>query len=158
MLEPMDGIYTLRFPVPPTAIDANDHVNNIAYLQWMQDVAIGHTVAMGWPPGRYFELGAAWVARSHFIEYLRPAFLGDAVALHTWIESMNRRRCPRHYAFLRERDGVLLARAKTEWVYVDLKTGRPATIPGEMVQAFPVVAMEDAEAALGIARHTPMRE
>ena len=156
----MDGIYTLRFPVPPSAIDANDHVNNIAYLQWMQDVAIAHTTAVGWPPERYFELGAAWVARSHFIEYLRPAFLGEPIALHTWIEAMDRRRCPRHYAFVREGDGKrdVLARAKTEWVYVDLKSGRPTTIPAIMAESFPLVSMEHAEAALGIAKPKLMRE
>jgi acyl-CoA thioester hydrolase len=40
----------------------------------MQDIAIEHSAAAGWPMARYVELGAGWVVRSHFIEYLRPAF------------------------------------------------------------------------------------
>jgi hypothetical protein len=40
----------------------------------MQDVAIEHSATVGWPMRRYLELGAAWVVRSHFIEYFRPAF------------------------------------------------------------------------------------
>ena len=51
-LSSMDGIFSKSFPVPRGAIDGNGHVNNIAYVQWMQAVAIDHTSAAGWPPAR----------------------------------------------------------------------------------------------------------
>lgn len=149
-LSSMDGIFSKSFPVPRGAIDGNGHVNNIAYVQWMQDVAIDHTSAAGWPPERYFKTGAAWVARSHFVEYLRPAFENDPVTIHTWVAAMEKRSCPRHYLFLRDSDRVVLARARTVWVYVDLKTGRGITIPEEMRAAFAVVADEQLAEALGM--------
>jgi len=55
----------------------------VAYLRWMQDIAVEHSAAQGWPVRRYLETGTTWVVRSHFIEYLRPAFAGDSIAVHT---------------------------------------------------------------------------
>jgi acyl-CoA thioester hydrolase len=68
-------VYSKRFAIPEDAIDRQGHVNNLAYVAWMQDVAIEHSAAAGWPMERYLALGASWVVRSHFVEYLRPAGL-----------------------------------------------------------------------------------
>ena len=87
-------IYSKRFPVPAEAIDVQGHVNNLAYVEWMQDVAIEHSAAAGWPMSRYLALGAVWVVRSHFIEYLRPAFSGEPLAVHTWVPRFDQRSTP----------------------------------------------------------------
>ncbi|HJS46426.1 MAG TPA: acyl-CoA thioesterase [Gemmatimonadales bacterium] len=148
----MTDIFTRRFVVPAEAIDAQRHVNNLAYLQWMQDVAIEHSAAVGWTMERYVAAGSGWVARSHFIEYLRPGFEGEALALHTWISEAGGRRAVRHYVVVREADRMVLARAETHWVYVDLATGRPAPIPEDLANAFPVVEKEAAMGRLGLVR------
>lgn len=136
----MTGVFSTSFAVPRDAIDANGHVNNIAYVRWMQDVAIEHCTSLGWSMERCFEIGAAWVARSHFVEYLRPAFEGEPISIHTWIAGMAARRCPRHYVFVRDSDRKLLARAETIWVCVDTVKGRPIAIPEAMRASFPVAA------------------
>jgi acyl-CoA thioester hydrolase len=74
--------------------------------------------------------GAAWVARSHQIEYLRPAFAGEALVVKTWIADMERVKSLRRYEF--SRGAQLLARGATDWVFVDAETGRPKRIPDEM--------------------------
>jgi acyl-CoA thioester hydrolase len=43
------AIYYKGFTVPESAVDQNRHVNNVAYVQWMQDVAIQHADAVGAP-------------------------------------------------------------------------------------------------------------
>ena len=146
----MDGIFSRSFPVPGSAIDANGHVNNIAYVQWMQDVAIDHSSDRGWPMDRYLATGTAWVARTHFVEYLRPAFAGEPLTVHTWVAGMEKRSCPRHYLFLRDTDRAVLARARTLWVYVDMKTGKAISIPDEMRTAFPVIPDDQVSARLGV--------
>ena len=60
-----------------SALDANGHVNNQEYLRWMEEAAIEHSAAQGWPLERYLSCGLSWYVRSHLIEYLRPALLGD---------------------------------------------------------------------------------
>jgi len=145
-------IYSKRFEVPAAAIDRQGHVSNLAYVGWMQDIAIEHSAAAGWPMDRYRELGAGWVVRSHFIEYLRPAFAGELLGAHTWIPRFDQRATPRRYLFVREGDRQVLARAETRWVFVDLATGRRRPLPPELLDAFEAVA-EDGEVhrALGLA-------
>jgi acyl-CoA thioester hydrolase len=145
-------IYSKQFPVPPEAIDVNGHVSNLAYVRWMQDIAIEHSAAAGWTLTRYLELGAGWVVRSHFIEYLRPAFEGDLLSVHTWVPRFDQRSTPRRYLFLREVDREILAQAETRWVLVDLATGRRRSLPPELIAAFEVVPEEgEVRRALGLA-------
>jgi len=129
-------IYTKRLTVSPDAIDRQGHVNNLAYVAWMQDVAIEHSTAAGWPMDRYLAIGAGWVVRSHFVEYLRPALAGDLLAIHTWVPEFTQRSTPRRYLFVRERPSGVVARAETRWVFVDLSTGRRRPIPDELLASF----------------------
>lgn len=138
-------VYSKRFPVPPDAIDRQGHASNLAYVAWMQDVAIEHSAAVGWPMDRYLAIGAGWVVRSHFVEYLRPVFGGQRLAVHTWLPQFTHRATPRRYLFVREDDAQLVARAETRWVFIDLASGRRRALPAELIAAFEVVS-DDAEA------------
>lgn len=135
----MPRIYSHRFTVPAEAIDVHRHVNNVEYLRWMQDVAIAHTTALGWPMARYFEQRCSWVIRSHFIEYLRPAFLNDPIRLLTWVAGMGERSSTRKYLFWRESDRQIIARAETAWVFINTRDGLPQPILDEVRAAFSVV-------------------
>jgi acyl-CoA thioester hydrolase len=144
-------VFSKRFPVPAEAIDVQGHVNNLAYVGWMQDVAIEHSAAVGWPMRRYLELGAGWVVRSHFIEYLRPAFADEPLGAHTWVPRFDQRSTPRRYLFVRETDRVVLARAETIWVFVDLTSGRRRAIPAELLESFdPVEDEAEVYRAMGL--------
>jgi acyl-CoA thioester hydrolase len=142
--EPSDGdfmaprkeaVHRDEFVVPEDVIDGNGHVNNVAYVQWMQDIAIAHFAAVGGVDVMR-DLGGTWVARSHYIEYLRPAFAGDRVEASTWIATLRRVRSLRRYAFTRVSDGQILARGETDWVFVDAVSGRPSKIPEAIRQVF----------------------
>ena len=139
----MPRIFKLDLTVAKEATDEFGHVNNQRYITWMQEVATAHSAANGWPMERYLEIGAAWVVRSHFIEYLRPAFAGDALEIDTWAASLALREVVRKYRF--HRAGQILARAETKWVYVDIKSGRPKRIPEELLASFEAVPDDDAE-------------
>ncbi|MGH7629496.1 MAG: acyl-CoA thioesterase [Gemmatimonadales bacterium] len=129
-------IHSKLFEVPADAIDQQGHVSNLAYVAWMQAIAIEHSAAAGWPMERYLSLGAGWVVRSHFIEYLRPAFAGDRLALHTWVPRFDQRFTPRRYLFVREPRRQMVAEAETRWVFVDLGSGRRRRLPPELLDAF----------------------
>jgi acyl-CoA thioester hydrolase len=81
----MPTIYEFFHTVTADEIDGLGHVNNLEYLKWMQAAAIDHSTAQGWPPERYVEAGAGWVVRTHTIEYLRPAFVGQEIVVRTWV-------------------------------------------------------------------------
>ena len=136
-----DGIFRHEFTVTQSEIDGNGHVNNVVYVQWMQDVAIQHAAACV-SESILREVGGAWVARSHFIEYLRPAFAGDQIQARTWIADLSRVRARRRYQFMRLADGVVLAKGETDWVFITATSGRPRSIPDEIKSAFIVVPDE----------------
>ncbi|WP_035985490.1 acyl-CoA thioesterase [Leptolyngbya sp. KIOST-1] len=134
----MKPFYHQEFVVPRAVVDDNGHVNNVAYVQWMQDVAIAHATDVGCT-AQTQALGATWVARSHQITYLRPAFAGDRLRLITWVATLRKARSTRHYKFLRPSDDTVLATGATEWVFVDAITHRPRTIPLSVSGCFELV-------------------
>lgn len=146
----MPRILIHTFDVPDDVIDANRHVNNLAYLRWMQDVAIMHSTARGWPVERYAETRTAWVVRSHYIEYLRPAFAGETLSLLTWVSDIRSRSSTRRYLFWRPSDRVEVARAETLWVFVDAASGRPREITPEMRGTFEIVTDDNPLVASGL--------
>ena len=132
-------LFTLPVQASERDIDSNGHVNNIVYVQWMQDVAIAHSDAVGCTAATS-AAGSTWVARSHHIEYLRPAYAGDRIRLETWVvDATKKSSSPRRYRMVRESDGAVLARGETLWVFVDTLSGRPRSIPAEVIACFEVV-------------------
>lgn len=139
-LEPIPGVHDHRHEVLPEEIDELDHVHNLHYLAWALAAAKAHSTAVGWSFARYAELGRAWVVRSHSIEYLRPARRGDAVVVRTWVTEMTRVLSRRKYEIVRPADATVLARAETQWVFVNLRTQSLERVPEILRAAFPVVA------------------
>lgn len=138
----MPRIYVKPLRVGAEAIDVHGHVNNQEYLRWMQEIAIEHSTAQGWPMARYLSEAASWYVRSHLIEYLRPGLLGDELQVCTWVATMANRNSLRRTLFLRAADQSVIARAETQWIFVDLKNGRPLSIPDPLRDAFEVVDSE----------------
>jgi acyl-CoA thioester hydrolase len=135
---------TNYFPYPHTVaqseIDGQGHANNVAFVAWMQEAALAHSAALGWPAERYRQLGMGWVVRRHEIEYLHPAMAGEEIVVETRVTEMRRATSTRQYRIIRRADGTLLARARTDWAFVSYSTGRPTRIPAEIAHAFPVAA------------------
>ena len=115
-------------------IDDMDHVNNVVYLGWVQDVAIAHWMARATDALRA-EFG--WVATRHELDYKQAAVFGDAITARTWIGTVDSRRFERHTAIVRNRDGVVLARGRTLWCLINRATGRITRITPELRACFP---------------------
>jgi hypothetical protein len=91
--------FTYDLIIGPDAIDANGHANNVEFVRWMQEAAIAHSDAVGCTAAT-LAAGGVWVVRSHRIEYLRPAFAGDRVAVVTWVADYRRAFSMRRYEFV----------------------------------------------------------
>ena len=123
--------FEIPIVVRPEDIDDMDHVNNVVYLGWVQDVAIAHWKARATDALRA-EFG--WVATRHELDYKQAAVLGDAITARTWIGAVDSRRFERFTAIVRSADGVVLARGRTLWCRA---TGRITRIPLELRACFP---------------------
>jgi len=128
--------YTYTFTVEKEDIDFNGHVNNITYLSWMIEAATAHSLAVDFGYEACLALGGTWVAKSHKIEYKKPAFENDELQIKTWIEDIGKILSTRRYEITRLKDGALICEGKTEWVFVDSKKMRPMKIPSEIKEGF----------------------
>jgi acyl-CoA thioester hydrolase len=127
-------VYSRSFIIPRNVIDENGHANNVAYVQWMQDIAVEHYASIGGIEAQGNE--ATWFIREHKIEYFLPAFAGEEIEIRTWVENIRRVRSLRKYEFVRKSDGKILVKGETDWVFVDAKTGAPRPIPEEVSKVF----------------------
>lgn len=130
----LSPIYSKLIKISKSAIDENGHANNVAYVQWMQDIAVEHYAAMGGMEAQGSE--STWVVREHKIEYFLPAFIDEEIEIRTWVENIRRVRSLRKYEFVRKSDGKVLVRGETDWVFVDIKTGTPKAVPEAVQKIF----------------------
>jgi len=131
---PVSPTYSKTIIIPIDVIDENEHVNNVTYVRWMQDIAVEHYSSIGGIEAQGSE--STWVIREHKIEYFLPAFEGEEIEVRTWVENVRRVRSLRKYEFVRKSDGKVLVKGETDWVFVDVKTGMPKAVPREIMDVF----------------------
>jgi acyl-CoA thioester hydrolase len=126
--------FETEISVPESAIDTLNHVNNVVYLQWVQDVAERH-----WNESTDAVLREklAWVVVNHFIEYKAPAFEKDILVLKTWVKNYSGVTSERHTEIIRKADNKLLVKAKTLWCLLDKTSGKPMRITEDLIAQFP---------------------
>ena len=117
----------------PADIDELGHVNNAAWVRWIQDMATGHWQAVA--PQAHVD-AYVWVVTRHEIDYLRAVGPGETVTGRTWVgEAPKGARFDRHVAFVGV-DGKVRVKAKTTWAILDKATGRPLRVPAEVAAPF----------------------
>lgn len=112
-------------------LDDLNHVNNVVYLQWVQDVAAAHWNHRATPEMKDQYI---WVVLDHFLEYKKPALLGEKLTARTYVENYNGPKSERHVHILR--GDVLLVQAKTTWCLLDKSSMRPRRVPQEFADIF----------------------
>lgn len=139
-------------------IDPLGHVNNAAYLNYLEQAAIDHATALGFGMDALAKLGGAFIARRHEIDYLAPAVSGDWLRVATWPVELSGARAIRNYEITRLVDeergaglpedrvwlldeapaplGDVILRASTVWAFVNTSTGRPHRMPPTLETAF----------------------
>lgn len=123
--------FSHSFTVSPRDIDEIGHVNNVAYLQWVQDVAVAH-----WQAAVTDEMQAAyfWVVVRHELDYKRPAFENEEIIVTTWVGQWTAVTCERFTEIRRGDD--LLVKGRTVWCMIDRTTSKPARIGKELIGLF----------------------
>jgi acyl-CoA thioester hydrolase len=142
----MPVIHNRNFRVRHYECDAYGHVNNVNYLRYMQEAAFDAAAAAGYDTNFFEQSGFAWLVRETDIEYLQPLRYNEIVSVKTWVEDFRRSRSRRAYLFTRADDTAPVARATTDWVYIQTDTARPASIPPEMITAFGLTPDQEAAA------------
>jgi len=126
----MKNSFEYIFTVQPEHLDALQHVNNVVYVQWMQDIAVLHWNTYVSPE---LEEKIYWVARKHEIEYLAQSYVNERLKIRTWTGAYAGVTWDRHYEIIRIADQKKIISAKSLWVLLDRKTGKPKRIDAEVL-------------------------
>ncbi|MBK8611109.1 MAG: acyl-CoA thioesterase [Chitinophagaceae bacterium] len=119
--------------VKPEHLDNMQHVNNVVYLQWVQDAAVAHWNARADMAVRE---KYNWVVLRHEIDYKSPALLNDELVLKTWVYDYQGVRSIRMVQVFRKEDNKLLVAARTVWCLLNSVTGKPVRIDEEIKTVF----------------------
>ena len=119
--------------VEESNLDELQHVNNVQYLQWVQDIAGAHWQHLIRDNPTEFGL---WVVRSHHIEYKRQAKLGDRLRVITHVELTEGFLSERRVRFFLEDSNTLVAQCSTQWCYLDPTSQKLLRIPEEVHAIF----------------------
>ncbi len=120
--------FSHSFRVDPVDIDEQGHVNNVVFLQWIQDVAVAHWLSSTSEEERE---RYAWIAIRHEIDYKKQAFENEEITAATWVGEWSAVTCER-YTEIHRRDD-LLVKGKTIWCMIDRKTTKPVRISSELI-------------------------
>jgi acyl-CoA thioester hydrolase len=131
----VSSTFELPVAVLATDIDEQNHVSNIVYLRWVQEVATAHWEAIA--PIKVQE-AIGWVVLRHEIGYKSPATMGDEILLRTWVGKATGLTFERFTEIRRKSDGELLSSARTLWCPINTATGRPTRVSDEVRAQFSI--------------------
>lgn len=117
-------------------IDFVGHVNNIIYIQWMENGRLHLLEAMGMPPVELaLNDGVMPVLTDTVIKYKTPFFLNNEVNVEMWISKLNNASAIMEFRFYNE-NGVLCATGQQKGLFIDKKTMRPSRLDEKHRKAF----------------------
>jgi len=119
--------FSIEIVALPADIDELNHVNNVVFVRWVQDVAAAH-----WMATSTDELRAcySWMLLRHEIDYLGQAFLGDRLIGTTWVGEAKGATFERFVEL--KKDGKVITKSRTVWALLDAKTLKPRRIDKAM--------------------------
>lgn len=122
------SVYCANFTVLKSHIDQLNHVNNVIYVQWIQDIANQHwnQLKKGHDTSRYI-----WVVIKHEIDYLKQAVLGDQIEAKTWVGKTEGIKSIRHVEFYK--NNTLLVKASTTFCLLNAITFKPSRITTDIL-------------------------
>jgi acyl-CoA thioester hydrolase len=126
-------IFEKTIIVSKNDLDQLNHVNNVRYVQWVQDIAEAH-----WLQNATQEILNAyfWVLISHTIEYKTPAVLGDILKLRTYVSKSEGITSMRQVEFINTNTQKVIVASSTKWCLLSIKSKRPTRITPEISNLF----------------------
>ncbi|MFD2824565.1 acyl-CoA thioesterase [Lacinutrix iliipiscaria] len=110
-------------------LDDLNHVNNIRYLKWIEDIARAHwkQIASEEIYNSYY-----WIVRQHLVDYKASAHLHDEVIITTKFLNCNGARAKSIIEMHNNSTGKLLLQAETVWCLMAVQTKRPTRVTEEI--------------------------
>jgi acyl-CoA thioester hydrolase len=123
--------YSKNIVVDASHLDELNHVNNVVYLQWVQDISKEHWFSLVKEP---FTSEHYWVVAKHELEYKKQAFMDDKITATTYVEDFKGPFSIRCVEF--RKGDELIVKTKSNWCLIDAATQKPKRVPEEILLLF----------------------
>lgn len=113
----MNLVHIKEIVVNDEHLDQNNHVNNVQYVHWVEEMAKEH-----WDILRHNTnyVDDFWFLADHHIQYKKQVYEGDILTVKTYPRKPDGIRQPRKVEFYKNDE--LMVDSKTLWVLIDKDT------------------------------------
>lgn len=132
----MSKIFTRTFRVRWAELDASGTVSPSNYLGYLIETAWDWGDAVGLGVNDSQTLDLFWVIRETEFRFLRPLRHNDIFDFTIWLVNWQRVRGTRCFELKLKENGDVIAQGTQQVVCMDVKTGRPASLPEDVIDRF----------------------
>lgn len=130
----MSQMFTQEYTVQPSDIDELNHVNNIKYVEWIQEVSTAHWYAK--TKSLPMSSDYLWVVANHFIEYRASALINDELIIETFVEGFEKAYSFRRVNVRLKKNDKLVMTSLTKWCMIHSETKRISRVTPEIKDLF----------------------
>ncbi|MGB4446780.1 MAG: acyl-ACP thioesterase domain-containing protein [Cloacibacterium sp.] len=125
----MKLVHIKEIVVSDEHLDQNNHVNNVQYVHWVEEMAKEHwdILKNSTPYSDEF-----WVLSDHHIQYKKQVFKGEVLTLKTYPEKPEGIRQPRKVEFYRGEE--LVVDSRTLWILMDSQNLKIRRVPEDWLE------------------------
>lgn len=117
-------IFEKEIIVQPEHLDENNHVNNVQFVNWVEEMASGH-----WEAVKHLcpYTNDFFFLNEHTIQYKKQVFLGDKLLIQTYPIPPTGVKQPRKVEFYRNDE--LVVDSLTHWILINHQTRKIIRLP-----------------------------
>ena len=121
-------------------LDDLNHVNNVQYLNWAQEIAKAHWNYLTKDLKDEFGI---WVVRHHDVSYRLGSFIGETIKVSTYIANVRGPVSDRIVEFHNKKTNKLLVKVCTKWCYIqNINERKISTIPDKIIKLFNTIDLK----------------
>lgn len=120
--------YTISKKVESKDIDRLNHVNNVIYLEWVNEISKLHWEELA----KEHVQDDYWVVRQHVIDYFKAALINDELTISTWV-GISKGPLSERFVEIKLGD-TLLVKVKSIWCLIDAESYKPKRITEEIIR------------------------
>ncbi|WP_126652095.1 acyl-CoA thioesterase [Chryseobacterium aureum] len=127
----MNLMYEKQIQVTEKHIDLNNHVNNVQYVHWVEEIAAEHWDILK-QQTEYAD--DVWMLLDHHIRYKKQVYLNDIITVRTYPISPEGAKQPRKVEFYC--NDQLVVDSSTLWVLFDPETKKIKRLESDWLENF----------------------
>ena len=131
--------FETEMPVRPDDIDFLNHVHSSRYFDYVLAARYDQmSRCYGVSMETFLNQGLGWVVKEAHIEFKRPLILGDWMRVQTRVAEFCKDGVRVEFVILKKGTGKISSTGWCQYTLVELKTGRSALLPPEVVEKYSV--------------------